>query len=411
MRSQSESDDEDEDAEREIHFVDELQGDCSPASSGAWPPHYRAIMRERVESVEQAVEVLVRQARCEEPLILEGADIMNVRRWADIAYIQSLLREKQLLVKRSPTQHFRYFDLKKNTGGFSFEEPVTDLKRTFAEFLEESERLMAGGMPQRLYLQETLSGHEELAQEFASWRWDLLLAVSQACGWGLPDSNELFVGMQGVETPLHFDERENLFFQVRGHKEICLFPWSDYVRLYPFPVTHPCDRQSMVGNPRDPDLEAFPRFREATGYTGWIGSGDLLYIPYGWWHWLRNEDHLAASVSFWSTTKPADLSRGAPTMFTSSMITLVRRNLEVIVADEDRTKLNDAMLELKAAILEGRQADPRLEGLRQMLHAIRLPESLQDRFILEMIEGRFGIDWQRHVSGGGRQALPSRRAA
>ncbi len=22
-----------------------------------------------------------------------------------------------------------------------------------------------------------------------------------------------------VETPLHFDERENLFFQVRGHKD------------------------------------------------------------------------------------------------------------------------------------------------------------------------------------------------
>ena len=32
-------------------------------------------------------------------------------------------------------------------------------------------------------------------------------------GWGLPDSNELFVGMPGIETPLHFDERENLFFQ------------------------------------------------------------------------------------------------------------------------------------------------------------------------------------------------------
>ena len=27
-------------------------------------------------------------------------------------------------------------------------------------------------------------------------------------------SEELFVGMQGAETPLHFDERENLFFQV-----------------------------------------------------------------------------------------------------------------------------------------------------------------------------------------------------
>ena len=27
-------------------------------------------------------------------------------------------------------------------------------------------------------------------------------------------TKELFIGMKGAETPLHFDERENLFFQV-----------------------------------------------------------------------------------------------------------------------------------------------------------------------------------------------------
>ena len=68
--------------------------------------------------------------------------------------------------------------------------------------------------------------------------------------------------MQGAETPLHFDERENLFFQagcfcrgirgrivpdrqVRGLKEIVVFPFVDYSKLYPFPTTHPCDRQLL----------------------------------------------------------------------------------------------------------------------------------------------------------------------
>mmetsp|Transcript_66740 Transcript_66740/g.134022 ORF Transcript_66740/g.134022 Transcript_66740/m.134022 type:complete len:262 (-) Transcript_66740:60-845(-) len=256
-----------------------------------------------------------------------------------------------------------------------------------------------------MYLQETLAGHEEMSEEFGTWDWSFLLSVSSACGWGLPDSNELFVGMRGVETPLHFDERENLFFQARGRKDVCLFPWTDYVRLYPFPLTHPCDRQSMVGSPRVPDLEAFPRFEEATGYTGQLRKGDLLYIPYGWWHWLRNVDHMAVSVSFWSITRPStDASKGLPEKLSAGMFTRVRRNLESMIADEDKPNLNEAMLDLRDAILEQREEDRRLKAVRMLLTAVKLPAQLQDRFLLEIIEGRFGIDWQRHVPGGGRQS-------
>ena len=147
------------------------------------------------------------------------------------------------------------------------------------------------------YLQETLSGHSEMASEFSTWKWELPVRISAACGWGLPDSNELFIGMKGAETPLHFDERENLFYQIRGQKEVVCFPFTDYPRLYPFPTTHPCDRQSMVGSPKEPDLEAFPKFREAKGYYATLKAGDLLYLPYGWWHWLRNLDEMSMSAS------------------------------------------------------------------------------------------------------------------
>lgn len=147
------------------------------------------------------------------------------------------------------------------------------------------------------YLQETLSGHSEMASEFSSWKWELPVRISAACGWGLPDSNELFMGMKNAETPLHFDERENLFYQIRGQKEVVVFPFTDYTRLYPFPTTHPCDRQSMVGSPKEPDLEAFPKFPEAQGHYATLKAGDLLYLPYGWWHWLRNLDDMSISAS------------------------------------------------------------------------------------------------------------------
>ena len=44
--------------------------------------------------------------------------------------------------------------------------------------------------------------------------------------------------------------------------QVVLFPFTDYPKMYPFPTTHPCDRQSMV-DVAAPDLARFPRFADA----------------------------------------------------------------------------------------------------------------------------------------------------
>jgi hypothetical protein len=363
-----------------------------------WPEHYKPIQRFKSDSNEKHLEQLKTCSSESKPCIFEGTNVMQADRWADPDHLSSLLKETNVLVKRSANHNFRYFDVKKNSGKFTFAKPVKELHQTLPEFLSESNRILKEGLPDRMYLQETLSGHAEMAEEFVSWNWELLISCSRQAGWGLPDSNELFVGMIGATTPLHFDERENLFFQARGQKEICLFPFTDYTSVYPFPTTHPCDRQSMVGDPRHCDLEAFPEFKNISGHYAVLNAGDLLYLPYGWWHWLRNLDHLAMSVSFWSTTPPSDLSKGVPTTFSDHMLTRVRRNLESMVAQQHGPEQHDAnMLLLRDAIIENKSEDPRLMQVRQLLAAVRMPEEKQDAFLLEMINGRFGIDWNKHV--------------
>lgn len=52
--------------------------------------------------------------------------------------------------------------------------------------------------------------------------------------------------MEGNQTPCHYDEQENFFAQVQGFKRCILFPPSEFDCLYPYPVHHPHDRQSMV---------------------------------------------------------------------------------------------------------------------------------------------------------------------
>mmetsp|Transcript_43461 Transcript_43461/g.93110 ORF Transcript_43461/g.93110 Transcript_43461/m.93110 type:complete len:411 (-) Transcript_43461:11-1243(-) len=366
----------------------------------AWPENYKAIRRIKFESVEQMLAIMKPQSVEGSPLIIEGTNVMDTKKWADLSYLESQLGDKAVLVKRSDTNKFRYFDLKKNTGKYDFKQPVGETQQQVGDFLQEANQLLKEGSSKRMYLQETLSGHSEMASEFATWGWELLIRTSQACGWGLPDSNELFVGMRGVETPLHFDERENLFFQVRGEKEVVVFPFVDYTKLYPFPTSHPCDRQSMVGSPATPNLEAFPRFKDSIGQYAVLKAGDMLYLPYGWWHWLRNIDHLAISVSFWSTTPTNDLKSGIPDVFSDHMLTRVRRNLESMIATQYGPENHNAsMIRLKEAVQTKNEQDPVLKQVRTLLGAVRMDPQKQDTFLLDQIEGRFGVDWNAHAVG------------
>jgi len=311
---------------------------------------------------------------------------------------KGLLKDRTVLVKRSKSDRFRYIDMKKNAGAYKVESPIEESQMTFGDFLDETQKLLAEGSPQRMYLQETLSGHDEMAQEFVSWRWEFLIRVSTGCGWGLPDTNELFIGMPGAQTLLHFDERENMFFQVKGRKEVVVWPFIDYLKCYPFPTTHPCDRQSMVGDPRAYDGEAFPNFAAAVGHHTVLKANDLLYLPYGWWHWLRNLDHLSTSVSFWCTTPSTDLSRGVPDSLSQHMLTRVRRNLENMVAGMGGAdKHAETMLKLKGAVESNDEKDALLIQVRGLLSAVKVPKEEQGAWLLEQIDGRYDIDWNKYL--------------
>lgn len=376
----------------------ELHKPLGPLPSSLWPEAYRPIRRIRFTTVEEVLDVMKPQSEVGMPLIIEGSDLIEIEKWQSLSYASSLFEDKKVLVKKSSNSKFRYFDIKKNSGNFDFQKPVAEVQETFSEFTRQAQEIDAKGSSARMYMQETLSGHSQMAEEFASWKWELPIRISAACGWGLPDSNELFIGMKGAETPLHFDERENLFFQVRGLKEIVVYPFVDYVRLYPFPTTHPCDRQSMVGSPVEVDLTAFPKFKDAVGHYATLKAGDLLYLPYGWWHWLRNLDSFAISVSFWSTTPSTDLSSGIPDQFTDHMLTRVRRNLESLIAQKfGQEKLNETMLKLRQAVNSQDETNDILSYARGLLGAVKVPMEKQDEFLLEIVDGRFGVDWSRHV--------------
>ena len=97
-------------------------------------------------------------------------------------------------------------------------------------------------------------------------------------------------------TPLHTDPHHNLLCQVVGSKYVRLYHPSHSHHLYPRGDSlH--SNASRVSLDR-PDHGRFPLFTDAPFAECLLRPGQMLYIPPGWWHYVRSLS-ASMSVSFW----------------------------------------------------------------------------------------------------------------
>jgi lysine-specific demethylase 8 len=108
---------------------------------------------------------------------------------------------------------------------------------------------------------------------------------------------KLWLGAAGTVMPLHFDLSLNLYAMVAGRKRFCLFPPSQSLLLYPCGLFSKAPNFAQV-DPEAPDPRRFPRFGRARPVGCVLRTGDLLYIPRGWWHHVRTLDDSIA-IGFW----------------------------------------------------------------------------------------------------------------
>ena len=128
---------------------------------------------------------------------------------------------------------------------------------------------------------------------------------------GLP---MLFFGGEDSFTFMHYDiDLANIFhFHFEGKKECILFNQSENKYLYKVPhslITH------EAINFADPDFEKWPALRHARGYRAVLNHGEVLYMPEGYWHYMR---YLTPgfSMSLRALARnPANLSRAVYNIF------------------------------------------------------------------------------------------------
>lgn len=109
-----------------------------------------------------------------------------------------------------------------------------------------------------------------------------------------PTDTRLWIGSTNTCSGLHTDLKDNIFAQIMGSKRVFLVPKNESHLVYPF-------LDNIVNSEVDPELynlEKFPKFCKATIYETHVYPGDILFIPKGWWHYLRSESP-SISINHW----------------------------------------------------------------------------------------------------------------
>ncbi|KAG3290087.1 HIF1AN-containing [Ictidomys tridecemlineatus] len=191
----------------------------------------------------------------------------------DLEYLQENIGNRDFSVYSASTHKFLYYGEKK-------------MEMKFHEFVEKPQDIQQQGGDERLYLQQTLNDTvgRKMVMDFLGFNWNWINKQQ---------------GKRGNVTPAHYDEQQNFF-------RCILFPPDQFECLYPYPVHHPCDRQSQVDFD-NPHYKRFPNFQNVVGYETVVGPGDVLYIPMYWWHHIESllNGGITITVNFWC--------KGAPT--------------------------------------------------------------------------------------------------
>jgi hypothetical protein len=211
------------------------------------------------------------------------------------------------MVERSASNHFMYYSAKVQADKmFHWTPPQIDLPVTFSKFLRLAEDAQKNSVYTSNEEDSKLSGDNGLhymtigASEGGHTPWiadalpffsdqrreDNFFIVERSQYHGI---NCRF-GMRGVIAEAHYDGARNFVSMVRGRKRYVLLPPSECDRLHLLPRGHPSARHSTVDWSNIKELDENSDLAEAKATEAIVASGDILYIPSYWFHYIISQD-------------------------------------------------------------------------------------------------------------------------
>jgi hypothetical protein len=237
--------------------------------------------------------------RDEQPWVLRGV----ARDWplvqkstepaACLAYLQSFDIGRKVCAFLGEPQHRGRFFYNDDLSALNFVKVDTALPRV----LQKLRELATQEEPATLYVGST---------HIDTW----LPGLSEHNDLGLPVEGALASLWLGNRSRVaaHFDHPRNVAVCVLGRRRFTVFPPEQVANLYvgPWDLT-PAGQPISLVDFAQPDLERFPRFRDAwaAAQVAELEPGDALYLPGMWWHHVEGLAAINGLINYWWSETPA----------------------------------------------------------------------------------------------------------
>jgi hypothetical protein len=235
-------------------------------------------------------EFAERYVRCERPVIVRGGvtDWPPTYKWTP-EYLKAMYGTRRLKIGVSTNGDYLDYAERRNVG--------VEPEIAFAKAIDGIFAPANAEQKCRIH-QESLDKWGALHEESPPIRYVLRKVIAK----------NIWMGSTGNVTKMHYDMEDNINVQLRGRKEIILFPSTQLDELYPRSAWDYLSNFSRV-EVATPDLFRYPRFSRATPLRAILEPGDFIYIPIYWWHQFHT---LEASLNvnfFWQARAGQALRR------------------------------------------------------------------------------------------------------
>ncbi|SHL29967.1 cupin-like domain-containing protein [Chryseobacterium polytrichastri] len=168
------------------------------------------------------------------------------------------------------------YDSKKADPAAPINTPTTKMK--FADYIDLIQREPTD---LRIFFFDPIKHAPQLLEEY--------IAPKELMGGFLDKYPGMFFGGKGSVTFLHFDiDLAHIFHtHFNGRKHVMLFENKWKERLYQLPYATYALEDYDIENP---DFEKYPALDGVEGIDCYLEHGDTLFMPTGWWHWMKYLD-------------------------------------------------------------------------------------------------------------------------